>query len=43
MPKLNPRAAALSIPGIRVFSNQVQTLEDGVNLTIGRTFRHQTV
>ncbi|SDK63761.1 aminotransferase [Jeotgalicoccus aerolatus] len=36
MPKLNPRAAALSIPGIRVFSNQVQTLEDGVNLTIGQ-------
>ena len=36
MPELNPRAAALSIPGIRVFSNQVQLFEDGVNLTIGQ-------
>ena len=36
MPELNPRATALSIPGIRVFSNQVQLFEDGVNLTIGQ-------
>lgn len=36
MPELNPRAAALSIPGIRVFSNQVQLFEDGINLTIGQ-------
>lgn len=36
MPELNPRATALSIPGIRVFSNQVQKFEDGVNLTIGQ-------
>jgi Aspartate/tyrosine/aromatic aminotransferase len=36
MPELNPRATALSIPGIRVFSNQVQLFHDGVNLTIGQ-------
>ena len=36
MPDLNPRATALSIPGIRVFSNQVQLFPDGVNLTIGQ-------
>src|SRR5690625_2819249 len=36
MPELNPRATALTIPGIRLFSNQVQLLKDGVNLTIGQ-------
>lgn len=36
MPELNPRATSLSIPGIRLFSNQVQLLNDGVNLTIGQ-------
>lgn len=36
MPELNIRATALSIPGIRVFSNQVQSFKDGVNLTIGQ-------
>src|SRR5699024_8285963 len=36
MPTINPRAARLTIPGIRVFSNQVVQLEDGINLTIGQ-------
>src|SRR5699024_6278566 len=40
MPDLNPRATALSIPGIRVFSNQVQLFPDGVNLTIGQPDFH---
>ncbi len=36
MPTINPRATALSTPGIRVFSNQVQQMDDGINLTIGQ-------
>lgn len=36
MPKINPRATALSTPGIRIFSNQVQQMDDGINLTIGQ-------
>lgn len=36
MPSINQRATELTTPGIRVFSNQVQQLKDGVNLTIGQ-------
>ena len=34
--RINPTAASLTVPGIRVFANRVAEFEDGINLTIGQ-------
>jgi aminotransferase len=34
--EINPRATEIQVPGIRVYSNQVNVFEDGINLTIGQ-------
>lgn len=33
---INPAAASLTVPGIRIFANKVAEFEDGINLTIGQ-------
>jgi len=33
--KVNERVKSISVPGIRIFANQVAAFEDGINLTIG--------